>query len=100
MSEENVVLARQYFEAINAWGVRDRTKHLRHSEIEYFDRPNLPDADRHVGEAAVREVVQRAIEMGWDGKVHVQEYIDAGDEVVVIWQRGAKARTGFHSRGR
>ena len=99
MSEENVELARRYFEAINAWGVGDRTEHLRHPEIEYFDPPNLPDADRHVGEAAIREVIQRAMEFGWDGKVHVQEYIDAGDEVVVIWQMRGRSGGGFPVEG-
>src|SRR5512139_3698708 len=85
MSEENVELARQYFEAFNSHGQRG-TEHLRHPDIEMFDPPNFPDADRHVGEAAVRERVESYMEVGWDGQFRVQEYLDAGEEVVVIWQ--------------
>jgi ketosteroid isomerase-like protein len=99
MSEENVELARQYFEAVNADGIGDRTEHLRHPEIEYFDPPNLPDGDRHVGEAAVRKVAQRTMEMGWDGKFHVQEYLDAGDEVVVIFQAKGRSPHGLPFEG-
>jgi ketosteroid isomerase-like protein len=99
MSQENVELARQYFEAINAKGVGDRTEHLRHPEIEYFDPPNLPDAQRHVGEAAVRGVAQRGMEMGWDGKFHVQEYIDAGDDAVVVWQVRGRSPHGLPFEG-
>ena len=95
MSEENVEVARHYFEAINAWGIGDRTEHLRHPEIEFFDPPNLPDADRSVGEAALRERRHRTMELGWDGKWHVPEYLDAGNEVVVVWQmRGRSAHGG------
>jgi hypothetical protein len=39
MSQENVELARQYFEALNAHGALDfeRTEHFRHPEIELQD---------------------------------------------------------------
>jgi ketosteroid isomerase-like protein len=84
MSQENVELARQYVEAFNRGGL-DATESLRHPEIEVFDPPDLPDADRHVGEAAVRRVVEGYLAIGWNGYFDVQEYIDAGDEVVVIW---------------
>ena len=84
MSAENVELARQYVEAFNRGGL-DATETLRHPEIEVFDPPDLPDADRHVGEAAVRRVVESYLAIGWNGQFDVQEYIDAGDEAVVIW---------------
>ena len=84
MSQENVELARQYVEAFNRGGL-DATESLRHPEIEVFDPPDLPDADRHVGEAAVRKVVEGYLAIGWNGRFDVQEYIDAGDEAVVIW---------------
>src|SRR5215216_6304382 len=84
MSEENVELARQYFEALNVG--MDASEHLRHPDIEVFDPPDFPDADRYVGEAAVRKLIESYLELGWDGEVQVQEYLDAGEEVVVIWQ--------------
>ena len=84
MSEENVELARQYVEAFNEGGL-DATEHLRHPQMEVVDPPNMPDADRYVGEAAVRERVESYLATGWDGQMRVQEYIDAGDEVLVLW---------------
>ena len=84
MSQEKVELVRQYVEAFNRGGL-DATEELRHPEIEAFDPPDFPDADRHVGEAAVRRLVESYLALGWDGHFDVQEYIDAGDEVVVIW---------------
>ncbi len=84
MSAADVELARQYVEAFNRGGL-DATASLRHPEIEVFDPPDLPDADRHVGEEAVRKVVEGYLAIGWNGQFDVQEYIDAGDEAVVIW---------------
>jgi ketosteroid isomerase-like protein len=67
------------------------SQHLRHSDIEVFDPPDFPDADRYLGEAAVRKLIDSYRELGWDGQFHVQEVVDAGDEVVVIWR--ARVRT-------
>ncbi len=85
MSQENVELARQYFEGLNAEGPHG-ARHMRHPEIELFDPPNFPDPGRHVGEAAVWERVEGFVEMGWDGQFRVEEYVDAGEEVVVVWR--------------
>ena len=94
MSRENVELARRYFEAFNAHGL-EGTEHLRHPDIEVFDPPSFPDADRYVGEAAVRELVEGYIELGWDAHFWDPEYLDAGEEVVVIWRmRGRSAHGG------
>ena len=90
MSEENVELARHYFEAHNVQGQKG-TEHLRHPGIEVFDPPNFPDADRYVGEAAVAELIESNLELGWDGQFRDAEYLYGGEEVVVIWQ--ARVRT-------
>jgi ketosteroid isomerase-like protein len=37
--------------------------------------------------------------LGWDGQWHVQEYIDAGDEVVVIWQLKGQSPHGVPLEG-
>ena len=84
MSEENLELARQYFDALNKG--MDASEHLRHPDIEVFDPPDFPDADRYTGEPAVRKLIESYLELGWDGQYRVKEYLDAGDEVVVIWQ--------------
>jgi ketosteroid isomerase-like protein len=94
MSRENVELARKYVETFNRGGL-DATEELRHSEMELFDPPDFPDADRHVGEAAVRKAVEGYLALGWKGHFDVQEYIDAGDEVVVVWHAtGAGSSSG------
>jgi ketosteroid isomerase-like protein len=93
MSQENVELARQYVEAFNGGGL-DATEVLRHPEIEIFDPPNLPDADRHVGEAAVRKLVESYLAVGWNGQFHDAEYLDAGDEVLVIWRFSGEGAAG------
>jgi ketosteroid isomerase-like protein len=94
MSQENVELVRQAYEAVNARGF-DSTRRLRHPEIELYDPPDFPDADRHVGEAAFRERVESYMEVGWDGQFRIRECLDAGEEVVVIWRmRGRSAHGG------
>jgi ketosteroid isomerase-like protein len=93
MSQENVELARHYFEAYNDKGQKG-TQHLRHPDIEMFDPPNFPDADRYVGEAAVAKLVEDYLEIGWDGQFWDAEYLDAGEEVVVIWQARIRAAHG------
>jgi ketosteroid isomerase-like protein len=104
MSEESVELARHYFEALNANPPLGDAQ-LRYPDIEVVDPPNFPDAGRHLGEAAVRERVEGFAELGWDGQYRVQEFLDAGEEVVVIWQaKGRRTRrrcaAGPHARAR
>jgi ketosteroid isomerase-like protein len=93
MSEENVELARQYFETFNAKGL-DGTEHLRHPDIEVFDPPDFPDAGRYVGEAAIRKLVEGYMEMGWDGQFRDPEYLEAGDEIVVVWRMSGRSGHG------
>ena len=92
MSEENVELARQYFKALKRG--MDASEHLRHPAIEVMDPPDFPDADRHVGEAAAPKLINSYLELGWDGQYRVQEYLDAGEEVVVIWQAHVRTPHG------
>ena len=60
-----------------------------HPDIELDDPPNMPDADRYVGVAAVRERIESYLGLGWDGQFHDPEYVDAGEEVVVVWKLAA-----------
>ena len=94
MSEENVELARRYFEAFNARGL-DGVVRLWHPDIEAFDPPTFPDADRYVGAAAVRGRVQSYIDLGWDPKFRDPEFLDAGDEVVIIWRAEGRSPHGL-----
>ena len=66
---------------------------MRHPDIEVIDPPNFPDASRSVGEAAVWERVESFVEIGWDGQFRVEEYLDAGGEVVVVWRAMGRSAT-------
>ncbi|MDQ4040158.1 MAG: nuclear transport factor 2 family protein [Actinomycetota bacterium] len=93
MSRENVEAAKRYFDAFNAHGL-EGTRHLRHPAWELEDPAQLPDAGTHAGEEAARTRVESFLELGWDGRFHVQEYIDADEEVVVVWQMRGRSALG------
>jgi ketosteroid isomerase-like protein len=93
MSEENVDLARRYVEAFNSGGL-DATRPLRTSTIEIVDPPTMPDADTYVGEAAARARVESYMTFGWDGQFREVEYIDAGEEVIVVWRLQGRGALG------
>jgi ketosteroid isomerase-like protein len=94
MSKETVELARQYVEAFNTGGL-DSVEAMWHPEIEVFDPPTFPDADHHVGTDAVRRAIEGYLDIGWDGRFREPEFIDAGDEVLVVWMiRGEAAHGG------
>jgi len=93
MSEETVELARRYYEAANADPPMGDPS-LRHPDIELVDPPEFPDAGRHVGEDALRRRVESFVELGWDGQYRVEEYVDAGAEVVVIWKGKGQSKHG------
>jgi ketosteroid isomerase-like protein len=93
MSAENVELARHYVEVWNA-GKLDATEPLRHPDMELYDPPDFPDADRFVGEAAARQRVESYMSMGWDGHFHVHEFIDAGEDVIFVWSMRGRGPLG------
>ena len=47
-----------------------------------------------MGEAAVAKLIEDYLELGWDGQFWDAEYLDAGEEVVVIWQARIRAAHG------
>jgi ketosteroid isomerase-like protein len=54
----------------------------------------LPDAGIHHGTEAAKAALQGYVDVGGHMKIHVEECIDAGDEVFVRWQahvRGASS---------
>ena len=86
MSQENVKIVRQVYEAHNRGGP-DAAERYWATDIEMLDAPEFPDAARQVGATQVREMLNRYMEdVGWDGHFEVQEYIDADPEVVVVWR--------------
>jgi hypothetical protein len=77
MSEENIELARQYYDAWNARDV-DGARRLVHPDFEFLDPPNLPDTDRYVGKDALHGRIKGFVEAGWDGQVRVTEISGRG----------------------
>ena len=95
MSRENIELAKQYVAALNAGGL-DAVEPLWHDKIELNDPVGVPDAGRFLGRDAVRRRIESYLELGWDGQIEVEEMVDAGDEVVLIWRlRGTTPLGGF-----
>jgi ketosteroid isomerase-like protein len=89
MSEENVELVREMYEAHNRGGP-DAAEPYWAADVEAFDAPEFPDATRHVGATEFREMLSNYLSVGWDGHFEVQEYIDADPEVLVIWHMTAR----------
>ena len=77
-------LTRQYVQTFNKRGL-DGVEDLWHPKIEVFDPPTFPDAGRYEGREAVRKLVEGYLSLGWDGCFRDPEYIDAGEEVLVLW---------------
>jgi ketosteroid isomerase-like protein len=93
VSRAKVDLARRYFEALNTNPPLGDPR-LRHPDWELFDPPEFPDAGCHVGESAAGERVAGFKELGWDGQYRVEEFVDAGDEVVVVWKAMGRSAHG------
>jgi ketosteroid isomerase-like protein len=93
ISAQTLDLARQYVETWNADGI-DGTEHLRHPEMELYDPPDFPDAGHYSGRAAVRDTVEGYLALGWDGQFGEPEYLEAGDEVLVLWHMTGRSAHG------
>jgi ketosteroid isomerase-like protein len=85
MSKENVEVVRRMYETHNRGGP-DAAEHYWATDIEAFDAPEFPDATRHVGATEFREMLSNYMEVGWDGRFEIEEYIDADPEVIVVWR--------------
>lgn len=86
-------MAKRYYQAFNEGGI-EGTRHLRNPRSELHDPPQFPDAGRHVGEVAFAARLESYLALGWDGQVRVEEYIDAGEEVVVVWRLSGRSSLG------
>jgi uncharacterized protein len=89
MSRENVEAVRRLYEAFNERGLAGLYEHWD-PDIEWHDVAELPDAGVHHGREAAAEAFQRYLDIGGDFKVEVDEFIEAGDEVVAIWRYRAR----------
>lgn len=94
MPREAVEALRRLYEAFNARGVDGAYDHWD-PDIEWHDVAELPDAGVHHGRDAAAKALQRYIDLGGEFEIHVDEFIDAGDEIVAVWRyRGTGSRSG------
>jgi ketosteroid isomerase-like protein len=91
MSLEDVEVVRQWVRVYNSGGLDAVIDTYWHDRIELVEPAGLPDADRYVGKEAVRPKIESYFEIGWDGQFRVEELIDAGEEVVMVWRMLGRA---------
>ncbi len=86
MVKKNLDIVKTFFEA-GPKGDMDVARDVLHDNIEWIepDVPGLWFAGIHRGaEAALREVVKPAFEYVEEFNIKVDEYLDAGDEIIVL----------------
>jgi ketosteroid isomerase-like protein len=95
MSQENVELVRQTFEAAlrEDW---DTASAAFHPAVEWVETPSLgPDASTYNGVPELREAIRSWMQMWSEYGVEVARYADGGDEVVIlIRERGLGGISG------
>ena len=91
MSREHVDLARKGYEAF-ARGDLDGVLDMMDPDIEAHNPVEVPEASVHRGREAVRRDWEQAIELFDDFSIEVEDYLDAGDELVVFLRYRARAR--------
>ncbi|TMJ20244.1 MAG: nuclear transport factor 2 family protein [Alphaproteobacteria bacterium] len=97
MSEENVALVRGIYDAFAAGNVAGVVGRMN-PDIEWNEAENFPYADNNPyrGPEAILSGVFARLGTEWDGFAALpEEYLDAGDTVVVLGRyRGAHRATG------
>jgi uncharacterized protein len=89
VSQENVEMLRSFYEAFNRGDI-DAALAGAPPDFEIHDALERPDAGIHRGREAARKAIESISEPFDDLQVEPREFIEAGDEIVVI----------FHARGR
>ncbi len=81
---DNLTIAKDLYDA---FGRKDeaRLRELLHPEVEWIQCAGFPGGGHHHGVKEVFEKVFGALRSAWrDWRVEVDEYLDAGDAVVVL----------------
>ncbi len=81
---ENVQVVRDMYEA---FGMKDETRlrQLLHPDVEWIQCAGFPGGGHRRGQDEVLEKVFRSLRSDWnDWRVEIEEYLDAGDAVVVL----------------
>jgi ketosteroid isomerase-like protein len=91
MSEQNVALARQTYEAFNR-GDLDAVLGMFDPEIEVHDPPEMPDSAVHRGLEAVMRDWQRTFDSFDEFSIELEECHDLGDELLVLLRYRGRGR--------
>ena len=83
ISDENIEMMRGGYNAVIK-GDFDGVLELMDPEIEIHDRPEAPDARTYHGHEGVLAALQLSLDTFDDLRFEPEEFIGAGDEVVVI----------------
>jgi ketosteroid isomerase-like protein len=96
MSQENVETIRQAFAAFDSEGF-DGLAEFWHPDINWRAMEGAPDdVGVFTGHDAMRRYLDDWLEMFDDSRIEVEEFIDAGDRVVVMQHGSGKSkRTGI-----
>src|SRR4026208_252073 len=91
MSQENVEIALKIFDAYTR---RDFDAALAYMDpdVEAHNRPEVPEASIHRGREAVRRDWEQMLELFDDFSVELEEYFDAGDDLLVYLRYRGRSR--------
>lgn len=92
MSEENVEIVRRTLEAFNRDGDIDAVVAICDPEVEWLPPPELPSVTAYTGHDGVRTAIQDLLDIFGSLKVEPDEYIDAGDHVLVPYHWSGEAK--------
>ncbi len=91
MSQENVEIVRLGYERLNG-GDLDGFLQLCATNFEFRDLPALPGSGVFIGHDAFRAWYTKLVDAFEDLRFEPQEFIDAGDRVVVVHQAAGRGR--------
>jgi ketosteroid isomerase-like protein len=94
MSQENVELVRSAFDALNREGLAalDQAHEVFDSDVEIRAVGRLPDTDPVVRGRAALKTWFADLFASFDLRVEPDEFLDAGDSVVVVFRQVARGR--------
>ena len=95
MSEENVEVVRQIFEAFNRRDWAAWESH-HHRDVVWSNPPEAPDSGTRRGIGEIRRIFDELLEVGGDWQVEVDEIATVGEDTVLI--RGRSVFVGRVSR--
>jgi ketosteroid isomerase-like protein len=91
MSRENIERLRRGYEAFNDGGVDAIVERLA-PEFQAHDRESSPDRETYHGGGGIRELFEATAEAFDELRLEPEEFIDAGDQTVVVLNQHVRGR--------